>query len=498
MNISIVIIALFLALALYLGIRSTRGKEMSLDQWAVGGRGFGTLFIFLLTAGEVYTTFSLLGGSGWAYSKGVAAFYVPTYIFLGYVIAYWLAPKVWEYGKKHQIISQPDFYVSKFKSRALGVFVAILGAVALVPYIVIQFRGLGIIVSEASYGAISPIVASCIGTIVVTIYVMISGIHGSAWTSVIKDFMILIVVVFLGLYIPFHYFGGIQPMFEAVHTVKPELLTLADQGLSSSWFISTVLISAIGFYIMPTTFMVVLSANSRKTLVKNTISLPLYTLLLLFVFFVGFAATVQIPGLQGAEGDLSLLKLAIATFDPWIVGLIGAAGLLTALVPTSIMLMSVAIGLTKNVYKVMVPSVTDQKLTLVSKLIILMLSAISLYFTITGGEALAILNIMAYSLIVQLAPSLYMSVMNMKYVNIYGAFAGMIVGVLVVLYTTITNQTMGTMLPSAPQVIKDLNIGIIGLVINLIIMLLVSAFTKKLTQRDISGDKLNTNTSILD
>ncbi|MBX6764345.1 MAG: sodium:solute symporter family protein, partial [Rubrobacteraceae bacterium] len=70
MNVALAIILVFLLLAIYLGIRARRGKDMDLEQWAVGGRGFGTIFVFLLLAGEIYTTFTFLGGSGWAYGEG--------------------------------------------------------------------------------------------------------------------------------------------------------------------------------------------------------------------------------------------------------------------------------------------------------------------------------------------------------------------------------------------------------------------------------------------
>ena len=54
----------------------SKGKDMTLEQWTVGGRSFGALFVFLLMAGEIYTTFTFLGASGWAYSKGAPALYV--------------------------------------------------------------------------------------------------------------------------------------------------------------------------------------------------------------------------------------------------------------------------------------------------------------------------------------------------------------------------------------------------------------------------------------
>ncbi|MGR5880191.1 hypothetical protein ACT7DO_21815 [Bacillus pacificus] len=43
---ALLIIILFLFLALFLGIRAQHGKDMNLEQWSVGGRGFGTIFVF--------------------------------------------------------------------------------------------------------------------------------------------------------------------------------------------------------------------------------------------------------------------------------------------------------------------------------------------------------------------------------------------------------------------------------------------------------------------
>ncbi len=45
---ALLIIILFLFLALFLGIRAQHGKDMNLEQWSVGGRGFGTIFVFSL------------------------------------------------------------------------------------------------------------------------------------------------------------------------------------------------------------------------------------------------------------------------------------------------------------------------------------------------------------------------------------------------------------------------------------------------------------------
>jgi hypothetical protein len=62
---ALIIRAATVVIALGLGVRARAGRTMSLEQWTIGGRGFG----FLLLAGEIYTTFTFLGGSGYACGK---------------------------------------------------------------------------------------------------------------------------------------------------------------------------------------------------------------------------------------------------------------------------------------------------------------------------------------------------------------------------------------------------------------------------------------------
>ncbi|MEH7308928.1 sodium:solute symporter family protein [Neobacillus drentensis] len=478
MNTALIIIFGFLALSIFLGVQAQKGKDMSLEQWSVGGRGFGTIFVFLLMAGEIYTTFTFLGGSGWAYGKGGPTYYILAYGCLAYIMSYWLLPAIWKYAKENKLMSQSDFFVSKYKSPLLGVFVSLVGVVALIPYLVLQLKGLGIIVSEASGGSVSSTAAIWIGVIAVTVYVMISGIHGSAWTAVIKDIMILGIVLFLGIYLPIHYYGGFQPMFEAIEAARPGFLALPATGLSVSWFISTVLLTALGFYMWPHTFGSIYSAQSSKVFRKNAIIMPLYQLVLLFVFFVGFAAILQVKGLEGPAGDLALLKLSMQTFDPWVVGLIGAAGLLTAIVPGSMIMMSAATLLAKNVYKVFVPKASDQQVSKLAKNLVPVVAIIALYFTFKGGDTLVTLLLMGYSLVTQLFPALVFSLAKKNVVTKAGAFAGIAVGVFTVAYITISASTIGTLFPALPQFVKDLNVGVIALIINLVVTFAVSFVTR--------------------
>ena len=213
MTAALPLIALAALAALALGVVARAGRDMDLEQWAVGGRGFGWIFVFLLLAGEIYTTFTFLGASGFSYGQGAPVYYILAYGALAHVIAYFLLPLIWSYARQNGLHSQPDFFVRKYASPMLGVLVSIVDLVALIPYLVLQLTGLGIIVTAAGYGAIPRDAAIWIGAAIVTVYVMTSGIRGSAYTAVVKDILILCVALFLGIYLPLHLYGGIGPMF---------------------------------------------------------------------------------------------------------------------------------------------------------------------------------------------------------------------------------------------------------------------------------------------
>ncbi|MFP3759269.1 sodium:solute symporter family protein, partial [Cupriavidus sp. SIMBA_020] len=73
---ALLIIVAITIVALALGMRARRGHDMNLEQWSVGGRSFGTAFVYQPMAAEIYTTFTFLGGSGFAYGKGAPVYYI--------------------------------------------------------------------------------------------------------------------------------------------------------------------------------------------------------------------------------------------------------------------------------------------------------------------------------------------------------------------------------------------------------------------------------------
>ncbi len=79
----------------------------------------------------------------------------------------------------------------------------------------------------------------------------VSGIHGSASIAIVKDVLILGLAIFLGTYLPLHYFGGIGEMFTRIDAVHPELLRMPEHGFNLSWYNSTTAADIAGLLPVP-------------------------------------------------------------------------------------------------------------------------------------------------------------------------------------------------------------------------------------------------------
>src|SRR5246127_5277095 len=153
-GVALTIIAAIVISGSLLGFMARFHHKMDLEQWTVGGRGFGLILVWLLMAGEQYTTFTFLGASGWAYSKGGPVLYILAYQPLVFVVSFYILPLISEVGRKYGLQTQADFFQARYCSTYLSAFVALVGVVSLLPYLQLQLTGLGLIVEVASFGGI--------------------------------------------------------------------------------------------------------------------------------------------------------------------------------------------------------------------------------------------------------------------------------------------------------------------------------------------------------
>ncbi|MBZ5727657.1 MAG: sodium:solute symporter family protein [Acidobacteriia bacterium] len=438
--VSLTAIFAIVALGAAIGFLAGVHRRMDLEQWTVGGRGFGAVLMYLLMAGEVYTTFSFLGASGWAYSRGGPTLYIMAYCTLAYVVSFFILPQIWEAGRRHGLQTQSDFFSMRYGNKYLAAFVCVVGVTFLIPYLQLQVTGLGIIVSVASFDGIGRTPAMAISVVLLAALVFAGGVRAVAWVSVLKDVLMVFAALSIGIGIPYIHYGGIGPMFAALARARPAHLTMpgATANLGHTWYISTVLLTSLGFYMWPHAFGAAFTARSANTLRRNAVVMPLYTITLAFVFFAGFTAVLVVPGLP--NGDLSLLTIVRQSFPAWLLGVIGGAGALTAMVPAAIFVLTAATLFAKNFYRpIFAPAMTDDQVAKVARAMVVVLSLTSLYFAVYSSTTLVGLLLLGYAGVTQFFPGVVLG-LYWKRVTMTGVFAGMIAGVASVAFLMLTKR----------------------------------------------------------
>jgi len=438
--VALLVISTIVSLGAFIGFYAGKRHKMDLEQWTVGGRGFGLILVWLLMAGEVYTTFTFLGVSGWAYSKGGPVLYILGYQPLIYVVSFYILPQMWQVGQKYKLQTQADFFRVRYASKSLEAVVSLMGVIFILPYLQLQLTGLGIIMEIASFGRIPRTPAMIISFGIVAAFVFVSGIRGVAWVSGLKDLLLLFAALFIGIAIPYHYFGGIGRMFTALIQANPRHLVMpgATQNLGHSWYITTVLLTALGFFMWPQYVGGSFTAKSGDTLRRNAVIMPLYSLSVSLMLFVGLSATLILPGL--ANGDLSLLSMVRKTFPPWFLGVIGGAGALTAMVPAAVLILTAATLFIKNFFRpVIAPAMTDAQVAKLAKVTVLAITAVALFIAIVSSTSLVSLLLLGYAGVAQFFPGVVFG-LYWKRASAISVFLGLSAGVGIAAFLLLTHR----------------------------------------------------------
>jgi SSS family solute:Na+ symporter len=299
---------------------------------------------------------------------------------------------------------------------------------------------LGIIVSIASFDGIGRTPAMVISVALLTAFVLAGGVRAVAWVSVLKDVLMVVAALAIGIGIPYLHFGGIGAMFAALARARPAHLTMpgATPNLGHTWFISTVLLTALGFYMWPHAFASTFTAKSAGTLRRNAVLMPVYTITLAFIFFAGFTAVLAAPGL--ANGDLALLTVVRKSFPAWLLGLTGGAGALTAMVPAAVFTLTAATLFAKNLWRpIFAPEMTDDQVARVARVAVVVLSLVSLYFAVYSSTTLVSLLLLGYAGITQFFPGVVLG-LYWKRASSPAVFAGMAAGVGAVVFLFLTHR----------------------------------------------------------
>lgn len=463
---ALAIVAFVVLGTIFFALAGVRRIKMDPQQYIVGGRSFGTVLLWVLLAGEIYTTFTFLGIAGLTYSQGAPAYYIMAYGTCAYVLGYFLAPAMWRVGKERGLLTGADFFETSYGSRALGVATAILQFLMIVPYVALQLSGLQILLQIAGYGAYNATASTCVAFLILALFVFSAGLRGTAWASIVKDIFVLAAVVFAGIAIPIRFFGSPASMFDRIAHLHPHMLVLAPGNAfhGEIWYISTVLLSGIGFYMGPHSWNAVYSARSGDTLRRNAMLLPFYQIFLTLMLFAGFSAAQIVPGLKGTAVDQSFLLVVARYYPAWLLGFVASAGALAALIPASALLLAGASVITKNVVgDAFGIATSDAARTRLTRVLVLVVALLALGVWLTAQRTVVELLLLYYNGVTQFMPGVVAAFL-WKRATAWGVAAGLGAGLAVAVPLAALNISPW-----------GVNAGFIALAVNVAVLVVISS-----------------------
>jgi SSS family solute:Na+ symporter len=364
-----VVIFFFLVVSFggFFAARWRRGESMaSLDEWGLGGRGFGSVITWFLLGGDLYTAYTFVAVPAAMFATGaVSGFFAVPYTIVAYPIVFIFLPRLWSVCQRRGYVTPADFVRGRFDSRLLALAIAVTGIVATMPYIALQLVGIQAVLDSMGLGGSGNVfirdLPLIIAFAVLAAYTYSSGLRAPALIAFVKDTLIYVVIVAAVVAVAVKI--GFGTVFDAAEKqlAKPNPATGKPTGVflpnsATYWAYGTLAFgSALALFMYPHSVTGVLAVRRRNVIRRNTAILPTYSLMLAFLALLGYAAIANGTSVVGQDGkpnaQLAVPHLFQQLFPSWFAGVGFAAIAIGALVPAAIMSIAAANLFTRNIYR---------------------------------------------------------------------------------------------------------------------------------------------------
>ena len=466
------VVVVYLLTNLAVGLWPSSRSSDTVAGYVAGDRDFGTLVMFFVTGASVYSAFAFLGGPGWAFSRGAAAFYILAYGVLGIAPYFAIGPWAARLGRKHGYVTQGAMLAHRFENRWVAVAAGIVSVIAMVPYVALQMRGAGIVLEQVTDGHIPLPVGAAMAYGVVLIYVWRSGVMGVGWTNVFQGVFMLVIAWVLGIYIPNRLYGGVGAMFEQIAAARPAMLTApgltaAGGPWSPGGYSSAVIVSAIGLMMWPHLFMKAFAARDDATIRRTIMLFPIFQLFLLPLFLVGFAGILYSSA--PSNPDAIMPHIVLTSGLPAVVVGLFCAGALAASMSTGDALVhgAASIAVTDVYSGVRGDDLSQHHQRRLIRWLAIAVGVAGYAIALPSGLSLVGMLLAAYGAVVQLAPPVYAAFLWRR-ASAPGVVAGLLVGIGVTAFLIIVPEWK-------PFGIHE---GLVGLVANIATLVVVSLATQ--------------------
>lgn len=429
-------------------------KPQSIEDYAVAGRSMKWIHVSFSYIGAWYVGATYTDWFTTAVNYGIFAQYLVFYALGSFVLVYILARPVWTMGKKYNLLTLADFIELRYQNRAFKLFYGLFTFAFWIPWIIIELKTAGYVMSVATRDFIN----FDFGVTIIALFIIVYCYYGGARACAVSSIYQVSIFILLGgglvYYLIREAYGGIIPLYQFVSAQKPELLRLQGNW-NGNLFVSSLLTGTLGAMCWPDEFMHLYRAESPTAMRRTILLIPFAVIAVAFLplmlglgagLLPGFPANTNTGILWLAEHFSGALGLAIIV----VVILAACISSIASIINAASVIIVKDFRLSKKELSPDVALKNAKATTIVIGLLSLWLATIQL-------PKLIIIEFIVYNCIVQASVPLLFG-LYWKRGNITGSVAGMLAGSIIAIY--------GVLNPSTFAWSNGWSAGMIGLCVN--------------------------------
>ena len=524
-----IVLAFYLVGLLSLGmvslLRSRRATNAETDYY-LAGRGQGVIVTSLTIMATFFSSFAILTFPGWIYEGGIAPMLYALNLPVAAGAIYLLGNRIRRIGRKRGYITPADMVTDYYgDSPGLRIMVALTGALYVLPYVIMQIKGGGLLadglfreiehvslfgwqitMEDAGVAALS---------LVTMIYVIIGGMRSVAWTDVMQGLILLSSMVLSGVAVIYALEGPTNFFARVSSELDGELLTVPEPGDSNPhnvWRILTFCaFASLASIIQPAQWMRFYAARDSTTLRRAAIafSTVLPVCFIFGVFLVGLGGRVlyepqTVDGIVHLPDGSKVDQILIQVIQDYFPEMFGAIGLvLVSLILVAVMAASMSTAdsnlhavsaiATRDLYHPAKKQSSSRERTWFGRIVIILVTVAAATITFAGNDLQGLLDtitaffFLAMAFSAQLVPITF-DMLFLRRGSRQGAIAGLAAGVLTVcLFPPLGKLLLGAecwIFTGTTRLKGLLDVGMCGIIVNVAVFILVSFFTSRPEMQD--------------
>jgi solute:Na+ symporter, SSS family len=368
-------------------------------EYFIANRTIGGFVAAMTYSATTYSAFMMIGLVGMTYSFGVSTMGFELSYLMGTIMLLVLfAPYFWLASRKYNCITPSELLAKAYHSPILGGIATLFSMLMLIPYMSVQFTGIGYLLETLT--GIPYLVGVFITLIIILVFTLWAGMRSVAWTDTLQSLIMLISSIFLLYYVMNHFFGGFGQFFQVIQSEHSHLL--AANKMSYQRFIGLTIPWLFFALTNPQVAQRMFISRDKKSLKTMITGFAVFGLIYtLIVVHLGLAARHIFPEIVNTD----MITPMILEKIPVALALVVFLGIVAASVSTvNSIILTLSSMCTVDVYGRLF-KVTEEKRLLFGKIMVPIIALLAFFFSLGRFGIIVELSVMSSAGLLALAPS---------------------------------------------------------------------------------------------